>query len=96
MYELDCSDLPVDLAKVAIRAAEKTIERSNCSPNGVRVLNKTYLVILNGDGSETDQLYGELRQSMLGAVQDELREHADEYSESEIDEYWQGIKFRQV
>lgn len=96
MYEIDCSELPDELATVALDAGKNTIERTPYDTNGVEVLRNTQLIILNGDGRQTDRLYGALRQATLSAVQKYLQENYEDYTDDEYEKYRLGIEFRQA
>lgn len=94
MREIDCSKLPDNLAKIALDAAKKTIERSPYDANGVNVLENTQLVTLNGDGRQTLRLYGALQQAMLSAVEEEISENHTDYPDDARQKYLDAIELR--
>jgi len=96
MREIDCSNLPDELADVALTAAEEYIEQKDCETNGVKILRHSNLVVLNGDGRQIKRLFGGLQQAMGSSVQESLHENHTMYSEEERLEYRHGLEFRKV
>jgi hypothetical protein len=96
MREIDCTNLPDELAKTALDTAEKTIERVPEDSSGVKILRNSKLVTINGDGKQMLRLYGALQQAMVSAVQEKLAEDYTEYTDEEYEKYRHGIEYRKV
>lgn len=84
MFEIDCSGLPEDAAKVGLEAAEDILVREEID-HGVDVIYSASVVTVNTDDRE---LFGRLEQAVTSSIRKYLRENQEQFSEEELEAYW--------